>query len=76
MLRDRHDNDVSSRSGLPHSLGWNRDFRYRRNSGATMRLRGERPFQYIDSDSSFKLFFLDIILMYKCIYIDLTLCIN
>ena len=28
---------------MPHSVGWNRDFRYRRNSGATMRMRGERP---------------------------------
>ena len=28
---------------MPHSLGWNRDFRYRRNSGATMWMRGESP---------------------------------
>ena len=28
---------------MPHSVGWNRDFRYRRNSGATMRMRVERP---------------------------------
>ena len=28
---------------MPHSLDWNRDFRYRRNSGATMWMRGESP---------------------------------
>ena len=28
---------------MPLSKGWNRDFRYRRNRGATMRICGERP---------------------------------
>ena len=28
---------------MPLSKSWNRDFRYRRNSGATMRICGERP---------------------------------
>ena len=28
---------------MPLSKGWNRYFRYRRNSGATMQMSGERP---------------------------------
>ena len=41
------ENKVSStkivQNKMPHSLGWNMDFRYRRNSGATMWMRGESP---------------------------------
>ena len=28
---------------MPHSLGWYKDFRYRRSSDATMWMRGESP---------------------------------
>ena len=59
---------------MPHSVGWNRDFRYRRNSGATMRMRVERPvglFNALTMTVLLHYFFLNI-LMYKCSYIDLT----
>ena len=46
LLTSHYQTWVGSRiiqNKMSHSVGWNRDFRYRRNSGATMRMRVERP---------------------------------
>ena len=58
---------------MPQSMGCNRDFRYRRNSGATKRTMVDRPAGLFNALTMTVLLncFLNI-LMYKCIYIDLT----